>query len=196
MANTIWCVGRNYKDHAVEMKAELPTEPLIFIKSWNCIDLSTTVTLPHFSQHVEHEIEIALFLGSDLQVKDISLAVDLTARDIQSQLKSKGQPWARAKSFKNSCLLSSKIPYQDDAWFNTLKFDLKVNGESKQMGLTQDMIFSPQQIIDSLVEFYPVVAGDIILSGTPAGVGPLKPGDKLKAEINDHLVWNLDVAGQ
>ena len=190
---TIWCIGRNYKDHALEMKAEIPTSPLVFIKSGGCLSNQKTITLPFFSQDVHHELEIALRLDHKLNFTEVALALDLTARDIQAELKKKGQPWAMSKSFKGSCPVSSWIPLQNQKWFESLQFQLTVNGQVRQLGKTQDMIFSCQDILEYLKDYYPLQGGDIVLTGTPEGVGPLKAGDRMKAEISGHLHWEWEV---
>ena len=187
--STIWCVGRNYAKHAKEMNAEIPKSPLIFIKSGGCLKETNFISLPSFSQDIHHELEIALLLGDSLEVSSIALALDLTARDIQTELKKKGLPWALAKSFKESCPTSQWVPYQGEGWFKTLSFDLKVNGTIRQLGKTKDMIFQPAELIKYLKSLYPILPGDIILSGTPEGVAPLKPGDALDAQINGLLSW-------
>ena len=193
MANSIWCVGRNYADHAKEMKADIPKQPLIFLKAWGCINTSNTIKIPNFSSHLEHELELALKLDENLEPKELALALDLTARDVQTQLKQKGHPWALAKSFKDSCLLSQWIPFQNNSWFEQLEFQLQVNDQIKQTGKTQDMIFSVDALIHYLKENFPLQSGDIILTGTPAGVGPLKEGDQLKAQIMGELDWRTVV---
>jgi acylpyruvate hydrolase len=194
MANSIWCVGRNYLEHAREMNAEIPTEPLIFLKSMSSINTSTTIILPNFSNHIEHEIEIALRLDNKLNPQYLALALDLTARDIQTKLKSKGHPWALAKSFKNSCLISPWIDFKSDSWFEKLTFQLSVNGELKQLGRTKDMIFKIPQLLNYLKNHFQLLENDIILTGTPAGVSKLKFNDHLEAEIPNELNWSVKVA--
>lgn len=190
---TIWAIGRNYKDHALEMKAELPKEPLVFLKSEGGLSTDNSVLIPSFTKDLQHEIELAVRLGPLLIPSEVALAIDLTARDIQSELKAKGLPWALAKSFKNSCPVSPWIPFESHEWFSSLQFSLAVNGQKRQQGKVKDMIFELSELIAFLNEKFPVTPGDIILTGTPAGVGSLKSGDHLNASIEGWLDWSCQV---
>mgnify|MGYP003683409099 CR=1 FL=1 len=192
--STIWCVGRNYAKHAKEMNEETPQSPLIFIKSGGCLEKSSQLTLPSFSKDVHHELEIALKLNDQLQPESIALALDLTARDIQGDLKKNGLPWALAKSFKGSCPISEWIPFKGDQWFAQLCFQMEIEGTLRQYGETKDMVFQPQELIHYLKSIYPLQPGDIILSGTPEGVGPLNPGEQIQAKIHGLLEWKLQIA--
>ena len=175
------------------MGAEIPTEPLIFMKPMACLNSTGQIDLPSFSENIHHELELAIKLGDDLKPKSVALALDLTARDVQTAAKQKGHPWAKAKAFKDSCPISHWIDYVDDTWFETLEFQLETNGEIKQRGLTEDMLFKPQALIETIQNYFPLSSGDIILTGTPAGVGPLNSGDEVTAQINGLLDWSLKV---
>lgn len=193
MTQTIWALGRNYVNHAKEMGAEIPKEPLVFIKAGGCAVVTNKINLPTFSNDIHHEIEIAVKLGADLKPESIALAIDLTARDIQITLKKKGHPWALAKSFKDSCPTSQWIPFETKEWFTKLDFQLSVNGEIRQKGQTKDMLFNLDQTISFLMERYPLQPGDIILTGTPEGVGPIKSGDQINSRLMDLIDWDLKV---
>lgn len=193
MGNTIWGIGRNYKDHTQEMKAETPQEPIVFIKAWATMTSSKEVIKPSFIAELHHEIEIAIQLGNQLQPEYVALALDLTARDLQTQAKKNGLPWSLAKSFTNACPISTWIPYKNDEWFSKIQFDLVINDRPRQSGKVADMIFPLPKIIRYLCERFPVQSGDIILTGTPAGVGPLIAGDVLIAHLNSEINWSLMV---
>lgn len=183
MIRNIWAVGRNYADHAKELGNAVPQEPMIFLKAGStAVENSADFKLPNWAHDIHHEVELALEFDADFNFKRGAIALDLTERTIQSELKSKGHPWTLAKSFTQSTPLS--------AWFNiapeeiqNLRLVLKVNGETRQDGQTQDMIFSAEILRKYVLERFPVCPGDLLLTGTPAGVGPVKPGDILEAEI-------------
>jgi acylpyruvate hydrolase len=197
LIKNIWAVGRNYAAHAKEMQAEVPKEPFFFLKSGNSIETSSKISLPTWSQDIHHELEIALWLGEDLNFTHMSLALDLTARDAQSLAKSKGLPWTLAKSFTGSCPLGSWISLQEVGPLESLNLELIKNGQSVQKGHFNDMIFKPVQLLEYLKNHYPLGSHDIILTGTPEGVGPLKTGDSLQGLLrsDDHklLACHWDV---
>jgi acylpyruvate hydrolase len=193
MAN-IWCVGRNYLKHALEMKSDVPSEPLIFLKSFNCISRSCVIQLPSWSSEVHHEIEVAVRLGPGLRPDAFALALDLTARDYQAKAKEKGQPWTLAKSFRGSCPLSEWQNLSAPEDLNSLTFSLNVNGQMRQEGKTLDMIFSVDRLTQYVSQRFPVVPGDILLTGTPEGVGPIRKGDQLTAFLNGTLCASWSVS--
>lgn len=194
MANTIWAIGRNYQDHAKEMQAETPQSPIVFTKAWACITTEKRVAIPAYIKELHHEIEVAVQLGAQLQPARVALALDFTARDIQAHLKKNGLPWALAKSFKNSCPMSPWVDFINDSWFANIHFDLAVNGNKRQKGHTRDMIFSLDKIIRYLDQHFPLKNGDIILTGTPAGVGLVKAGDVLEANLDSQIHWSLQIS--
>lgn len=185
LIRNIWAVGRNYADHAKEMKADLPTTPMIFLKSGNTINSGSLIHLPTWSKEIHHEIELAFWIDEDLNLSHCSLALDLTARDAQTIAKEKGQPWTLAKSFTGSCPLGSWVPLDTITKLENLQIELKINNEVKQLGNFSDLIFSPLILLNYLKKHFPVAPHDVILTGTPAGVGPLKSGDKLEAKMRD-----------
>lgn len=195
----IWAVGRNYEEHAKELgnaPSTAGSEPLIFLKSAGTIvSNSRQVQLPSWSKEIHHEVEIAIRVGLDSQQKPFvnafTIALDLTARDIQAQLKKNGQPWTLAKSFRDSCPLgdwvsASKLGRNDEevlSALGNLEFKLKVNDEERQHGFTRDMVHKVENLLNYIGERFPVQDDDILLTGTPAGVAALKPGDRVIAEI-------------
>ena len=185
LTRNIWAVGRNYADHASEMKAELPKAPLFFLKSGNCLSLSSKIILPKWSNEIQHEIEIAYLLDEDLKYSHMTLALDLTARDAQNIAKQKGQPWTLAKSFTDSCPIGPWISLADIPQPQNLEFALLINNQTTQISTWNDMLFKPDALLTYAREHYPVTAHDIILTGTPSGVGQLTSGDQLKAYLRD-----------
>lgn len=191
------CVGSNYAKHIQEMGSVTPTEPVLFIKPETALcDLRQPLALPQGLGSVHHEVELAVLIGATLRqaseehvaqaIAGYGVALDLTLRDIQGQMKKAGQPWEKAKGFDNSCPISGFIPvaeFQGDPQ-NTL-LSLKVNGDVRQQGTTADMIHKIVPLIAYMSRFFTLRAGDIILTGTPEGVGPLHSGDVLEVGINE-----------
>jgi len=178
----IWCVGRNYADHAKEMKSEVPKNPMIFLKAGTTgLNSGFPLELPKWSQDIHHEVELAIQFGDGLKIVRGCIAIDLTLRDIQSQLKKDQMPWTLAKSFKNATLLGNFFEL-DSIDPMTLKIRLTVNGEVRQESAVSNMIFPITTLAEYLCERFPVVSGDLLLTGTPQGVSSLKAGDEILAE--------------
>lgn len=188
----IWAVGRNYSDHAKEMGQAVPEEPMIFLKAGSCA-IEKEFHLPAFSKDVHHEAEIAIQFDQNLKVSAATLALDLTARDIQAELKSKKHPWTLAKSFRESCPIGPFFPITSLQELESLEFTLHVNGELRQTGRTREMVFGFSELIKYVLERFPVQPGDLLLTGTPAGVAALKPGDFAEGEIKNRMkvVWRV-----
>jgi fumarylpyruvate hydrolase len=192
----VFCVGRNYRDHAVELGNDVPTSPMIFGKPTHAVHRAEgTIALPSGRTNIHHELEIVLWMngeptpGSDFRdfVGGVALGLDLTDRDAQSQLKAAGHPWEYAKGFKNSALVSDFYVVDDwDALVRT-PFSLFVNGKRVQFGVASEMIFSFQTLVDFVNEHFGLMQGDILFTGTPAGVGALHSGDVLELFFGDDL---------
>lgn len=185
---SIWAVGRNYADHAKELNNPVPKEPMIFLKAGAAATQGENIQWPKmFDGDIHHEVELALRFGQNLEFDAMMLALDLTARDLQSKLKSAGHPWTLAKSFRGSCPMSPPIPLPVSPWTNTefrdARLELKVNNELRQSAKLSDMIFAPQTLAAWVKERFPVSEGDVLLTGTPAGVGALKSGDHLEGQL-------------
>lgn len=192
IVRNIWAVGRNYGEHAKELGNAAPAaaaEPIIFLKAGSSVVSSNDDSrgaifrLPPFSQNVHHEVEIAFRFDSHLEFDALTVAIDLTARDLQDRLKSQGHPWTLAKSFRNACLIGPLIACPQGLDPQNIRFTLKINGELRQSGHTQDMIHSVEKLRRYVTERFPVAEGDLLLTGTPAGVGPVATDDRLEAEI-------------
>lgn len=198
LIKNIWAVGRNYADHAAEMKAEVPKSPFFFLKSGSSSESGSKIKLPLWSKDVHHELEIAYLLDENLSFSHITLALDLTARDAQAEAKTKGLPWTLAKSFKASCPIGSWIDLREISSQESLEIELKKNKKVVQSGNINQMIFKPDFLLKYLKERFPLEPHDVVLTGTPAGVGPLVPGDILEGTLraNSHTLltclWDVE----
>ncbi|KAG1655818.1 hypothetical protein FOA52_008381 [Chlamydomonas sp. UWO 241] len=186
---SVYCVGRNYVDHIKELPnllgipSELPTVPMIFLKSPGCIQRDTpTITLPCWSANVQHEVELAVQLGPDLAPIAAAVAIDLTARDTQADAKRQGLPWTLAKSFAGACPMGSEFTLRG-VDLQDLELSVEVNGKVRQRASTSLQIFPVAQVVAYLKQHFPVQPGDWVLTGTPEGVGPLVPGDRVTATL-------------
>lgn len=194
----VYCVGRNYKLHAAELGNEVPSEPLIFLKPTHAITAMNgqEVILPKDKGEIHYEAELVLQIGHDYErgktveqlVENITLGIDFTMRDLQSQIKSKGVPWLPAKGFKNSGLVGKFVPLNEITNVNNIEFTLEKNGQIVQHGFVSDMIFSLQEIIDFIGEKFGLGKGDLIYTGTPAGVGKVNDGDVLELKLSDQIL--------
>ena len=192
----IVCVGRNYDEHISEMLAERPSDPVLFLKpSTAILNEGNNITLPKFSNEVHHEIELALLIVKEAKsiksdnwenyVAGAGIALDLTLRDHQSVAKKKGLPWCISKGFDGACPISSFVSFDDIKNIDKLKIELFVNGELRQSGNTKQMIFPPGKLLEYISSIFTLEPGDIVLTGTPSGVGPLQTGDQLKGIIEN-----------
>lgn len=199
------CVGRNYADHAKELGNEIPTSPLLFMKPATAmVAMAGPLALPEGMGACHHELEMALLIGEPLTkaapeecrgaIAGIGLALDLTLRELQDELKKKGQPWERAKAFDGACPLAEFVPFDPSMDFKSLTLRLTRNGGLQQQGSCGDMLFSVENLLSEISRSFSLVPGDVVLTGTPAGVGPLNSGDKLLAELGDFLQVETIVA--
>jgi len=198
------CVGRNYAEHAKELGNEVPTAPILFIKpATSVVELESPLTIPQDQGSVHHEAEIALLISKDAKdidagsawdyVSHAGVALDLTLRDVQSKLKEKSHPWEIAKGFDGACPLSKWIPLSELSNKEKIAIQLEKNGELKQIGNSTQMITSIPALIAYMSNIFALKAGDVILTGTPAGVGPLVSGDELKATMDNQFSFNTTV---
>ncbi|MFY0664316.1 MAG: fumarylacetoacetate hydrolase family protein [Natronospirillum sp.] len=185
------CIGRNYAAHAAELNNPIPDEPLLFIKPGSCVQPLQGMRIPTDRGDVHYETELALWLDEPLDqatpeeawaaVGGIGLALDLTLRDKQSELKDKGWPWEVAKSFNGACALGPRQALPSDL---PIRFTLSLNGNTVQDGDTGLMLFSLPQLLSEMSQHFVLEKGDVILTGTPAGVGVLRVGDALDMTLN------------
>ena len=190
----IVCVGWNYRPHITETDAELPTEPVIFTKPVSCIvHDGDNIVIPEGVTNVQHEVELALIIGKRCRnvpeaeargcISHIAVFNDVTARDMQSEARSTGNPWALAKGMDTFGPISDYVS-ADDVDLSDLHLRLTVNGDLKQQGWTGDMIFTPQFVVSYISRFMTLEPGDIIATGTPEGITELHPGDVVEATID------------
>jgi len=191
------CVGRNYAEHAAELDNPVPTEPLLFIKPPSAItELEAGIRLPPVDEPVHYETELALLIGrrlshaneteADAAITGLGLALDLTLRQTQSRLKKEGHPWEIAKAFDGACPLSRFIPRAGLTTGN-LQFTLAIDGEPRQSGDTADMIKPIPALVSYMSKHFTLEPGDVVLTGTPAGVGVLASGSELTLTLEDQL---------
>jgi 2-keto-4-pentenoate hydratase/2-oxohepta-3-ene-1,7-dioic acid hydratase in catechol pathway len=192
----IICIGRNYVDHAKELNNPVPSEPVVFMKPDSAILQSDKpFFIPEFTNDVHHELEIVVKItkvGKHIKQKfarkyydSITVGIDFTARDVQAKMKAKGLPWEKAKGFDGSAPIGKFVKLDSDADLTNLNFSLTQNGNTVQSGNTKNMLFSVDSIIEHVSKYFTLKIGDLIFTGTPAGVGPVAIGDELCAFIED-----------
>ncbi|QCR21199.1 fumarylacetoacetate hydrolase family protein [Pontibacter sp. SGAir0037] len=200
----ILAIGRNYAEHIAELKNEVPDEPVIFFKPDTAILRNNEpFYYPEYSQDIHHEIELILRIsreGKNIDAKfaskyydSIGLGIDFTARDLQSKAKAKGLPWTLAKGFNGSAPVSEFLPLTDFPDLHNINFRLDVNGSTKQEGNSKMMLNTFDAIIAYISRFITLKTGDIVFTGTPAGVGPVKIGDRLEGYVEDKKLLDFEV---
>jgi len=198
------CVGRNYAEHAKELNNPIPSEPILFIKpSTSLLDMAQPFSLPVGHGCIHFETELALLIGKPLTKADeqaaaeaiagVGLALDMTLRDLQTKLKEKGQPWEKAKAFDGSCPVSAFIQPQKISSLADVPLRLSVNGEVRQDGSSAQMLNPIVQLISYISQWFTLQPGDIVLTGTPAGVGEARAGDELLVELPGLLAINTRI---
>jgi len=201
----IVCIGRNYAEHIKELGNQVPDKPVIFIKpASSIIGVGGTIIIPPHSGDCHHEVELAVLIGTEAKNVDASnapdhvagyaVALDLTLRDIQSAQKEKGLPWEIAKAFDTACPLSAFVPADQVGDPQKLQIRLTVNDDVRQDGNTKDMMRSIAELIAAASTYFTLETGDILLTGTPSGVGRIVSGDKLEAAIEKVGTLNVSVA--
>ncbi|WP_241646305.1 fumarylacetoacetate hydrolase family protein [Rosenbergiella metrosideri] len=201
MINNIYCIGRNYVEHAQELGNRVEEDPVVFSKPNSALIVGNTITLPTFSQDVHYETEIVVRISApafqiepdqaDAYYDSVAIGLDLTARDLQADLKSKKLPWLLAKGFNGSCYVSDFVAKQTVP--QPIHFGLAINGETVQQGVSSEMVFSIKQIIAFISRYIALQPGDIIFTGTPKGVGKLESGDKLRLTLEGEIMAELQV---
>lgn len=199
----IICIGRNYADHAAELKNAVPTEPLIFMKPPSALLVNEKpFYYPEFTEDLHYELEVVLKIvknGKHVQAgfaknyyQEVGLGIDFTARDLQAQLKKKGHPWEKAKGFDNSAVLGNFVS-KNNLDTSGINFRLNKNGTTVQQGNTADLIFDFDFLICYISKFFKLQIGDLIYTGTPAGVGPVKIGDVLEGYLEDKKLLHCEI---
>ncbi len=200
------CVGRNYAEHARELNNPVPTEPLLFIKpATSVVPMAPSIKLVQGRGPVHYETEIALLIGAPLSgmvseeeaeaaIIGVGLALDLTLRELQDQLKAKSHPWERAKAFDGACPLSPFVPKAQAGDLHALSLQLDINGERRQQGSAAEMITPIVALVRHIANQFSLLPGDVVITGTPAGVGVLNPGDELTLAMAGKLQVQTRIA--
>ena len=199
------CVGRNYAEHAKELNNPIPAQPILFMKPVSSVvDMGETLNIPVGQGSVHHELEIALLIGETLShaneqqaeksIQAVGLGLDLTLRDVQAQLKDKGHPWERAKAFDGACPISEFVSVDQISDCKNLSLQLIRNGKLQQDGNSRDMLFPILPLLAHISQSFTLNPGDIVLTGTPAGVGPRESGDQLTARLADMIEVTTSVS--
>lgn len=199
----IICIGRNYIEHIKELDNKVPKEPVIFLKPKTAIaNLGFPVYYPKFTDDLQYEAEVVIKIcknGARIKedqarnyFKEWTVGLDLTARDLQTKLKKQGLPWELSKAFDNSAILGDFVPVPYDTMQNT-KFELFQNEERVQLGNTKDMIFPVEKIIAYVSKYFTLQMGDLIFTGTPAGVGTILPYDEFEAKLNGVSLLRFEI---
>lgn len=200
----IICVGRNYSSHIQELKNETPAEPVLFLKPDTSILLKKQpFFIPEFSNDVHHEVEVLVRInkiGKHIDKKfahkyydEIGLGIDFTARDLQTELKKIGLPWEKAKAFDGAAVVGKFINKEEIKDINNLEFSLDINGNVVQKGNTLQMIWKIDDLIEYISKYFTLKIGDIIFTGTPAGVGKVAPNDRLTGYLEDREMFSIRV---
>jgi 2-keto-4-pentenoate hydratase/2-oxohepta-3-ene-1,7-dioic acid hydratase in catechol pathway len=199
----IFCVGRNYPEHARELNNVIPDAPVIFMKPSTALLKGNEFYLPDFSKDIHYECELVYRVGKNGKhidekfaskyVNGVTVGIDFTARDIQSEQKKKGLPWEIAKAFDNSAVISEFVEISSLKNLSSIKFQMKKNGEIVQEGDSAEMIFNIEKIISYLSVYFTLQQGDLIFTGTPAGVGPISIGDKLEGYLEGEKKFEIAI---
>lgn len=200
----IFAIGQNYTEHNKELNSNHPTEPVVFMKpDTAALRNNKPFYIPDFSNEVHYETELIFKfnrIGKNINPKfahryftEIGLGVDFTARDLQNKLKAQGKPWEVCKAFDNSAVIGDFIPAEEVGDLHNIRFRLDLNGKTVQEGNSADMIFPVEELIAHVSRFFTIKIGDILFTGTPAGVGSVKIGDRLEGYIFDKKLFDFNV---
>lgn len=200
----IICIGRNYAEHAKEMNSVIPSEPVFFLKpDTSLIKDNQPFYYPDFSKEIHHEVELVLKInkpGKNIQTQfankyynEIGIGIDFTARDIQAECKKNGLPWEKAKAFDGAAPIGKFLDKKQFTDEKNINFHLKINGNNIQEGNTKDLLFSFDTIIAYISKYFTLRTGDLIYTGTPEGVGPVKIGDRLEGYIEDQKLLDFEI---
>ncbi len=198
------CIGRNYADHIAELENQKPDHPVVFLKPDSSILLKKMpFVIPAFSNDIHHEVEVLVKinkLGKHIDSKfahnyydELGLGIDFTARDIQNELKQKGLPWEKAKAFDGAAVIGDWMSKDEFKNTDDLSFSLSKNGKVVQQGRSSLMLWKIDEIISYVSQYFTLKIGDIIFTGTPAGVGPVASGDHLVGELEGHQLFAINV---
>jgi 2-keto-4-pentenoate hydratase/2-oxohepta-3-ene-1,7-dioic acid hydratase in catechol pathway len=196
----IICVGRNYRDHAAELGNEVPDEIVLFLKPESAlVDSSQSVMIPSFTKDLHYEVEVVLRVSTRVKEQSVNdysdvcdaltVGLDFTARDIQTDLKKKGLPWEKAKAFDGSAAVGEFVSVAQ----GVQRFSLSKNGKQVQFGSTDQMIYGFSTILSAASAYFTLEPGDLVFTGTPAGVGPVQSGDKLEGFLGSRRLFDVRI---
>jgi 2-keto-4-pentenoate hydratase/2-oxohepta-3-ene-1,7-dioic acid hydratase in catechol pathway len=199
----IICIGRNYADHAKELNNDIPAEPVIFLKPDTALlPKKNPFFIPDFTNDLHHELELVVRInriGKSIEERfasryytQVTVGIDFTARDVQKACKENGLPWEKAKAFDGSAAIGEWVDLGDRDIQN-LNLELKKNGQTVQLGNTRDMLFGVNRLIEEVSKYFTLKIGDMIFTGTPAGVGPVQRNDELEAFLSDQSLLKLRI---
>ncbi len=197
--STIWCIGRNYAEHARELGNEVPTTPVVFLKAATCRRGLEPAPMAFPDESMHHELELVLHLGQAVPlganpgwsaVGAVSLGLDLTRREVQSDCKKKGLPWTFAKSFAGSAVVGPELPLHEVGDPDALAFSLDVDGERRQAGRIAEALFDVPTLLRHLARLAPLAEGDLVFTGTPPGVGPIRVGQRIDLTLEGASTWH------
>jgi 2-keto-4-pentenoate hydratase/2-oxohepta-3-ene-1,7-dioic acid hydratase in catechol pathway len=200
----IICIGRNYSDHIKELSNERPVNPVVFLKpDSSIISKNQDFIIPTFSNDIHHEVEIILKIkkvGKHIErsfankyYDELGLGIDFTARDLQFKLKEKGHPWEKSKAFDNSCMVGEFIKKEKLEDLNNINFSLEKNNQIVQKGNSSEMLWSFDELIEYVSQYFTLKIGDLIFTGTPSGVSKVNSGDLLEGFIETQKMFSLKV---
>lgn len=200
----IICVGRNYAAHIAELQNEKPKEPVLFLKpDTSILHKNQPFFIPHFSSEIHYEVEVLVRIhriGKHIQPEfahkyfdEIGLGIDFTARTLQEELKKKGLPWEKSKAFDGSALIGDWFFKTDFKDLNQLNFSLERNGALVQEGNTANMLWKVDELISSISQYFTLKIGDVIFTGTPAGVGAVVENDILIGRLEDKQAFTVKI---
>jgi 2-keto-4-pentenoate hydratase/2-oxohepta-3-ene-1,7-dioic acid hydratase in catechol pathway len=192
-AQRVFCIGQNYAEHVKEMKGEIPKRPVIFCKPpTSLVAPGERIQFPKHGDELHHEVEVVVLIGKEGRAETVeeassfiaglTLGLDLTLRDLQRGLREKGLPWEIAKGFEQSAPVGSLTPFEKLRNLSDIEFGLRVNGEVRQHSNTSDLIFPIERVVVEISKIWKLLPGDLIFTGTPSGVGPLRVGDGVEIE--------------
>ena len=200
----IFCIGKNYAEHVRELGGSTPGQPVVFMKPATClVPPGETIPIPAHGRNLHHEVEVVALIGragkniaepdAPSHIAGLALGLDLTLRDVQADLKRKGHPWEISKAFDHSAPLGNPVPFDESIPLDDIAFECRVNGDVRQTGNSGEMIFSIVHLIHYLSGIWKLQEGDLIFTGTPAGVGPLQPGDRVavQSDLLGSCAWPL-----
>lgn len=198
------CIGRNYADHIKELSNERPADPVVFIKPDSAVlPKEQAFYIPEFTKEVHYEVEVLVKIkkvGKHIDTRfahkyydEIGLGIDFTARDLQAELKEKGMPWEKAKGFDGAAVIGKWFPKNQFGDLEKLNFDLSKNGVVVQEGNTSDMLWSIDELISYISHYFTLKKGDIIFTGTPAGVGKVSPNDYLSGKLEGTEMFRINI---